>query len=136
MGQMGPKMTLGTLIMSGDDFTGVWGVLRGSNSVHNLISDIYRRHSDTVYCPLKGGCQRDNSWPKSFLLENKVVINLNFRYGAKKSGHTLQIYNYKRVKEWREVTFMKEWVKPLYIGYLQALDLPQNLFPLQVKVIF
>ena len=33
------------------------------------------------------------------------------------------------MKEWREVTFMKEWVKPLYIGYHQALDLPQNLFP-------
>ena len=35
----------------------------------------------------------------------------------------------KRVKEWREVTFMKEWVKALYIGDHQALDLPQNLFP-------
>ena len=36
----------------------------------------------------------------------------------------------KRVSEWREVTFMKEWVNPCtYIGYLQALDLPQNLFP-------
>ena len=32
------------------------------------------------------------------------------------------------MKEWREVTFMKEWVKPLFIGYLQALDLPQNIF--------
>ena len=31
----------GTLIMSGDDFPGVWGVLRGSNSVHDLIGDIY-----------------------------------------------------------------------------------------------
>ena len=50
MGQMGPKMTLGTLTMSGDDFPGVQGVLRGSNSVHDLISDIYRRHNDTVYC--------------------------------------------------------------------------------------
>ena len=55
-----------------------------------------------------------------------MVINFNFRHGAKKSGHTLQIYNYKRVKEWREVTFMKEWVKPLYIGYLQALDLQEQ----------
>ena len=27
-----------------------------------------------------------------------------------------------------EVTFMKEWVKPLYIGYHQALELPKNLF--------
>ena len=35
----------------------------------------------------------------------------------------------KRVKEWREVTFMKEWVKALYIGYHQELDLPKNLFP-------
>ena len=35
----------------------------------------------------------------------------------------------KRVEEWREVTFMKEWVKPLYICYLQALDLPKNIFP-------
>ena len=33
------------------------------------------------------------------------------------------------MKEWHEVTFMKEWVKPLYIGYHQALDLPKNLFP-------
>ena len=24
---------------------------------------------------------------------------------------------------------MKEWVKPLYIGYHQALELPKNLFP-------
>ena len=23
----------------------------------------------------------------------------------------------KRVKEWREVTFMKEWVKPLYLSF-------------------
>ena len=30
--------------------------------------------------------------------------------------------------DWREVTFMKEWVKPLYIGYDQALELPKNLF--------
>ena len=29
----------------------------------------------------------------------------------------------KGPKEWREVTFMKQWVKPLYMGYLQALDL-------------
>ena len=36
MGHMGPKMTLGTLTMSGDDFPGVQGVLRGSNSVHDL----------------------------------------------------------------------------------------------------
>ena len=35
-------------------------------------------------------------------------INFNFRHGAKK---------------------LKEWVKPLYIGYHQALDLPKNLFP-------
>ena len=33
------------------------------------------------------------------------------------------------VKEWRDVTFMKEWVKPMYIGYHQALELPKNLFP-------
>ena len=38
MGQMGPQMTLGTLTMSGDDFPSVYGVLRGSNSVHNLMS--------------------------------------------------------------------------------------------------
>ena len=66
MGQMGPKMTLGTLTMSGDDFPGVQGVLRGSNSVHDLISDIYRRHSDTVFCSQRGGLQRGNAWSKSF----------------------------------------------------------------------
>ena len=66
MGQMGPKMTLCTLTMSGDDFPGVQGVLRGSNSVHDLISEIYRRHSDTVYCSRKGGRQRGKGWSKSF----------------------------------------------------------------------
>ena len=25
------------------------------------------------------------------------------------------------MKEWREVTFMKEWVKPLYIGLTEVL---------------
>ena len=39
MGQMGPKMTLGTLTLSGDYIPGVQGVLRGSNNVHCLISD-------------------------------------------------------------------------------------------------
>ena len=33
------------------------------------------------------------------------------------------------MKEWREVTFIEKWVKALYIGYHQELDLPQNLFP-------
>ena len=42
-GQVEPKMTLGTLTMSGDDFPGTYGVLRGSNSVHNFISDVYRQ---------------------------------------------------------------------------------------------
>merc|ERR1719150_1536847 len=81
---MGPKMTLGTLKMNGNDFPGVWGVLRGSNSVHDLISYIYWRQSDTVYCSRKGGCQRGKGWSKSFFLENKVVIDFNFRHGAKK----------------------------------------------------
>ena len=58
MGQMGPKMTLGTLTMSGDDFPGVQGALRGSNS--DPISDIYWRHSDTAYCSRQGGHQRSN----------------------------------------------------------------------------
>ena len=84
---MGPKMTLGTLTMSGDNFPGVQGFLSGSNSVHGLISDIDRRHNDTVYCSRKGGRQRGNNWSKSFFLENKVVINFDFRHGAKKSGH-------------------------------------------------
>ena len=85
MGQMGPKMTLGTLKMNGNDFPGVQGVLRGSNSVHDLISYIYWRQSDTVYCSRKGGRQRGKGWSKSFFLENKVVVNFNFRHGAKKS---------------------------------------------------
>ena len=59
MGQMGPKMTLGTLTMSGHDFPGVLGALRGSNSLHDLISHIYRRHSDTVYCSRQGGGEND-----------------------------------------------------------------------------
>ena len=48
-------------------------------------------------------------------------------FSPRKSGF-FQRKGRKRVKEWREVTFMKEWVKPLYIGYHQALELPQNLF--------
>ena len=97
MGQMGPKMTLGTLKMNGNDFPGVQGVLRGSNSVHDLISYIYWRQSDTVYCSRKGGRQRGKGWSKSFFLENKVVINFNFRHGAKKSGqsgHSFRSYGF------------------------------------------
>ena len=54
----------------------------------------------------------------------------NFRkpFSPRKSGF-FQRKGRKRVKEWREVTFMKEWVKALYIGYHQELDLPKNLFP-------
>ena len=65
--------------------------------IHDLISDIYRQHSDTVYCSRKGGRQRSNGWSKSFFLENKVVINYDFRHGAKKSGqsgHPFQSYGY------------------------------------------
>ena len=28
-----------------------------------------------------------NGWSKSIVLENKVVLNFDFRHGAKKSGH-------------------------------------------------
>ena len=49
-------------------------------------------------------------------------------FSPQKSGF-FQRKGRKRVKEGREVTFMKEWVKSLYIGYLQALDLSQNAFP-------
>ena len=49
-------------------------------------------------------------------------------FSPRKSGF-FQRKGRKRVKEWREVTFMKEWVKALYIGYHQALDLPKKLFP-------
>ena len=28
-----------------------------------------------------------NGWSKSIFLEDKVVVNFNFRHGAKKSGH-------------------------------------------------
>ena len=66
MGQMGPKMILGTLTVSGDDIPGVYGVLRGSNSVHDLISNIYRRQNDTMYCSRKGGCEHGKGWSKSF----------------------------------------------------------------------
>ena len=36
-----------------------------------------------MYCSRKGGRQRGKGWSKSFFLENKVVINFNFRHGAK-----------------------------------------------------
>ena len=52
---------------------------------------------DTVYCSQKGGRQRSNGWSKSFFLGNKVVINYDFRYGAKKSGqsgHSFRSYGF------------------------------------------
>ena len=54
MGQQGTKMTLSTLTMSGDDFPGIYVALRGSNSVHDLISD-KMLYSDTVSCLRQGG---------------------------------------------------------------------------------
>ena len=56
-----------------------------------------------------------------------VLGNFVKPFSPRKSGF-FHRKGLKDVKELREVTFMKEWVKPLYIGYLQALDLPQNLF--------
>ena len=44
--------------------------------------------------------KRWNGWSKSIVLENKVVINFDFRSGAKKSGHLdypLQSYGPKFV---------------------------------------
>ena len=86
MGQMGTQNDPGHPENEWEWLSRRLGVLRGSNSVHDLISDIYRRHSDTVYCSQKGGRQRSNGWSKSFFLENKVVINYDFRHAAKKSG--------------------------------------------------
>ena len=57
-----------------------------------------------------------------------ILGNSVIPFSPRKSGF-FQRKGRKRVKEWREVTFMKEWVKALYIGYHQALDLPKNLFP-------
>mgnify|MGYP004289720547 CR=1 FL=1 len=41
--------------------------------------------------------KRWNGWSKSLLLENKVVINFDFRHGAKKSGQSDTIFT---PKEW------------------------------------
>ena len=57
-----------------------------------------------------------------------IFSNFLKPFSPRKSGF-FQRKGRKRVKEWREVTFMKEWVKALYIGYHQELDLPKNLFP-------
>ena len=65
--------------------------------IHDLISDIYRQHSDTVYCSWKGGRQRGNGRSKSSFLEDKVLVKFDFRIGAKKSGqsgHSFRSYDY------------------------------------------
>ena len=50
MDQMRPKMTLGTLTMGGDDFLGVKGILRGSNSVLSY------RHLSAIMCSILTQC--------------------------------------------------------------------------------
>ena len=64
-----------------------------------------------MYCSRKGGRQRGKGWSKSFFLENKVVINFNFRHGAKKSGqsgHSFRSYGFfqwkSKMKEFTNVT--------------------------------
>ena len=60
--------------------------VRGSNSVHDLITSI----GDTVtQCTAyeKGVADAVAVGQNLFFLENKVVINFDFRNGAKKSGH-------------------------------------------------
>ena len=59
----------------------------------------------------KVGSQRSNGWSKSLFLENKVVINFNFRHGAKKSGqsgHSFRSYGFfqwkSKMKEFTNVT--------------------------------
>ena len=63
-----------------------------------------------MYCSRKGGRQRGKGWSKSFFLENKVVINFNFRHGAKKSGqsgHSFRSYGFfqwkSKMKEFTNV---------------------------------
>ena len=74
--------------------------------------------------------------PRSILLDYFLFPSWNYA-----QGHDLNvfgifsdtIYTTKACsiskKGPKEVNFMKELVEPLYISYLQALDLPQNLFP-------
>ena len=45
----------------------------------------------------RGVANAARGWSKSFFLENKVVVNFNFRHGAKKSGqlgHPFRSYGY------------------------------------------
>ena len=80
--------------------------------------------------------KRKSAVPRSILPEEQVFFflggyharghNLNvFQTPPRKSGF-FQRTGWKRVKEWRKVTFMKEWMKPLYIAYHQALDFPKT----------
>ena len=87
---------------------------------------------------------RNFTFPRTFFSELKFFF---FLPGYMSRGHIMNVFGKimtpgtprksgllqregrNRVKEWREVTFMKEWVKALYIGYHQELDLPKNLFP-------
>ena len=64
-----------------------------------------------MYCSRNGGLQCGKGWSKSFFLENKVVINFNFRHGAKKSGpsgHPFRSYGFfqwkSKMKEFTNVT--------------------------------
>ena len=55
MGRMGPKMILGALTISWDDFPGVWGAKRGSKGVEDRVSAIYcdeMHYCDTAYYSL------------------------------------------------------------------------------------
>ena len=48
-----------------------------------------------------------------FFLENKVVINFNFRHGAKKSGqldHLLQFYGQIYIFQYNSIYFSKSWM--------------------------
>ena len=72
MAQMGPKMTLGTLTMSGDDFPGVWGALT------ILLTTSFGDTVTQCTAHKRGVANAVTVGQNNFSLENKAVINFDF----------------------------------------------------------
>ena len=98
MGQMGPKMTLDTLTMSGVTFHALRGSSRAQTALTILLAPSI---SDTVtQCTTHGRGVANAVTVGQNHFFRKVVINFNFRHGAKKSGHLdhmLQSYGYHSI---------------------------------------
>ena len=99
----------------GESFFGVDKCLKDLQETcfleHRAKFSISRSQNPSIVV-LSRGQNLGKSWSKSFVLENKVVLNFDFRHGANKSGqlnHLLHAKLWSNRFQYITIYFTKSW---------------------------